>query len=293
MGTYGLDISHIIFEKGLEVHRYEGGWRSIHNCQEPVTCDPSRIFADYHLRPIVLTVNLPKSSRYFLVPDSTGRLLEIEMSELTQIAPFQNRLFVMQNFDLSYTVGAVIHHCHQLAQAYVKVCQEFSRIPFPSREISSPCVFSDQSEPYYEFAALITAARRFYTTARRPIWIAFGCGGSIPSSFEKTVTRCTKMPSNLRQQLDQSWSLYGEKLKDYRDCIEHYTQLGDHIPFAFMEHLDKRLWTAWLRIPDNPQAKSIKNFHYDYKLDALTYGWTVTNEVVKLACTLIKQLPNG
>jgi hypothetical protein len=293
MVNLGLDISHIILEKGLELRRENSDWLSTSNCHKPVTCEPSQISANYHLRPIVLTVNLTSSvSHCFLAPYSTGRLLEIEMSELTQIAPFQNGRFIMQSLDLSYTVGAVIHHCHQLAQAYVKVCQEFSHIPLPSREIPNPCVFSDQPEPYYAFEALTTAAMRFYMTARRPIWAAFGLGGPTPNSFEAVLARCSNLPIALQERLEQSWSQYGRKLKEYRDCIEHYVQLGGAIPSVSMEQLDNGLWLAWLRIPDNPQVRSAKAFRYDSKLDALTYGWTVADEVVKLAHTLIKQLPN-
>lgn len=288
------DISHIIFEKGIELHRNKSGWLSTHNCKEPVMCEPAQILANYKLHPIVLTVKSPPSiSHRFLAPASKGRLLEIEWSELTQIAPFQNHSFVALNLDLSYTIGAVIYHCHLLAQTYVNLCQEFSHSSYPKiHKNSNSCVFGDQPEPYYELEALINAARRFYTTARRPIWAAFGNSGSVPSSFENTVARCTKLPSALHKRLDQSWTAFGEKLKEYRDCIEHYIQLGGFMPHALMERLDNGLWTAWLRIPDNPQARSARNFRYDYKLDALTYGWTVTNEVVKLSHTLIKQLPN-
>lgn len=293
MVNIGLDISEIIFEKGVEVHREKSGWLSTCNCAEPVTCEPSQIFEGYRLRPIVLTVkSTPSISHRFLAPASKGRLLEIEWSELTQIAPFQNASFLTLNLDLSYTIGAVIYHCHRLAQAYVNVCQEFSRWP-ARHDPSSPCVFANQPEPYYEFEALINTARRFYTTLRRPVWAAFGDHCSVPSSFEKTVARCTKLPSALRERLDQSWTVFGEKLKEYRDCIEHYIHLGGLMPYAFMERLDNGLWTAWLRIPDNPQARSAESFRYDCDLDALTYGWTVTDEVVKLSHALIKQLPNG
>lgn len=293
MVNLGLDISQIIFEKGLEVRRENSDWLSTSNCRQPIQVDPIQITETHNLRPIVLTLELsPAHSHPFLAPTSKGRLLEIEMADLTQIAPFQNRRFVMWNLDLSYTVGAVIHHCHLLAQAYVDICRNFSRFPSPNGKVRSPCVFGNQPEPYYAFEALINAAMRFYMTARRPIWAAFGCGGPVPNSFEKTMDRCTKLPNALGQQLKRSWDVCGEKLKEYRDCIEHYVKLGDHIPFAFMELLDDQLWTAWLRIPDNPQARSGKAFRYDSKLDALTYGWTVTDEVVKLAHALIKQLPN-
>ena len=96
MVNIGLDISEIIFEKGVEVHREKSGWLSTYNCAEPVTCEPSQIFEGYRLRPIVLTVkSTPSISHRFLAPASKGRLLEIEWSELTQIAPFQNTSFLM------------------------------------------------------------------------------------------------------------------------------------------------------------------------------------------------------
>ena len=288
------DISQIMFERGIELHRDKSGWLSTSNCREPVACEPSQIFADYNLRPIILTFKInPSDSRCFLAPSSGGRLLEIEWSELTQVAPFHNSSFLTLNLDLSYTIGAVIYHCHRLAQAYVNVCREFSRSPYTRyKRDPSSCVFGYQPEPYYEFEALINTVRRFYTTLRRPVWAAFGDRSPVPSSFEKTVAKCTKLPCALRERLDHSWTAYGEKLKEYRDCIEHYIHLGGFMPQVFMERLKNGLWTAWSRIPDNPQAKSAESFRYDCGLDALTYGWTVTDEVVKLAHTLIKQLPH-
>jgi len=287
-----LDISHIIFEKGLELQRENGNWSSTSNCYKPAQVSPPQITKMYNIRPVVLTVELPVAgSKSFLAPISKGRLLEIDMADLTQIAPFQDHRFIMWNLDLSYTVGAVIHHCHMLAKSYVEVCRDFSHLPSPSRKMPRPCVFGDQPEPYYAFEALITAAIRFYMAARRPIWAAFGLGESTPNSFERVVARCTNLPDILRNELQLNLDKYGSKLKQYRDCIEHYVHLGGPIPPAFMEQLDNGLWLARFRIPDNPEARSANAFRYDSQLDALTYGWAVTDEVVRLARVIIEGLP--
>lgn len=285
-------VSQIIFERGVELQGDKGDWLSKSNCDKPTLCEPTQLLADYRLRPVVLTVNLnPSTTVDMLAPVSRGRLLEIEMSELTQIAPFQNAPFVMLNLDLSYTIGAVIYHCHRLAKAYVNVAQHFMR-GMAKLDVPSSCVFADQPEPYYEFEALIAAARRFYTTLRRPMWAAFGNRGSVPSSFEKTVAACTRLPDALQKRLRDSWTAHGKQLKDYRDCMEHHAHLAHVMPYAFMERLNNGLWTAWARIPDNPQAKSAKNFRYNGGLDALTYGWTIADEVIKVAGAVIEQLPH-
>jgi hypothetical protein len=49
--------------------------------------------------------------------------------------------------------------------------------------------------------------------------------------------------------------------------------------------LDQRL------IPDNPEDKSKRKFRYAGKIDALTYGWEIANEIVDVASTIVNAIP--
>lgn len=43
-----------------------------------------------------------------------------------------------------------------------------------------------------------------------------------------------------------------------------------------------------LRIPDNPECRSKAKFRYDRNMDALTYGWEATNELVEMSEAIIE-----
>ena len=48
-----------------------------------------------------------------------------------------------------------------------------------------------------------------------------------------------------------------------------------------------------LRIPDNPEAKSQSAFTFAKGLDALTYGWELSNEIVRVATAIMMAVPDA
>jgi len=254
---------------------------------------PAEVTMKYGVRPVLLT-SRPRlgDDRMFVLPIQGNQVLEIEHSELSQIAYAKDIPTLFHTFNLSYIVGAVFHHCKQLAEAYSEICRTFVSLPFPEEMDSDLVNLAHQPEPYYEFEGLITAARRAYDTTRYLIWHAFGPKkGSLPSSFEKTLRLCTCLPISLDERLHLSWSRFGNKVKKYRDCIQHYVPIGGLLPSARMVRLEGGVWSTSLIIPDNPEARSHTEFKYKSRLDALTYGWEVTNEVIEIAQAIVQAVP--
>ena len=58
-----------------------------------------------------------------------------------------------------------------------------------------------------------------------------------------------------------------------------------------MSRLDYKVWSASVWIPDNPEDKSQEKFIYDSEIDALTYGWELTSEMVKLVKMVVDEAP--
>ena len=89
--------------------------------------------------------------------------------------------------------------------------------------------------------------------------------------------------SSLVDRLGRSWTDVGAKLKDYRDCTQHFASTDIGMGAVTMWRIAPGVWTAWARIPDNPEVKSKAKFTYARGHDALTYGWEVANELISLA----------
>ena len=238
-----------------------------------------------------------------------GRIFSIDSTDFGQVE------FVSLNLDriltdwlitplrgLQYLVGATQYHCMRLANLYAETWREFYNPPFSLMNHKSDISFfvrlGSEEESYYEFDALITAAIRCYEAMRFPIWSVFGSrNGIVPKSgprknFEDTLNACENLPSTLKDSLRQNWASYGKKAKSYRDYIQHYFPLDRGFSQARMERLDENVWATSFLVPDNPEDKSPKKFRYDHKVDALTYGWELTDRLFLLVKLLTIEISN-
>jgi hypothetical protein len=77
-------------------------------------------------------------------------------------------------------------------------------------------------------------------------------------------------------------------LTDYRDCIIYNAPIDFGLGTGSMQKLDGGVWSVLMRIPDNPEVKSRAAFTFAKGLDALTYGWELTNEIVRVATAIMK-----
>ena len=115
-----------------------------------------------------------------------------------------------------------------------------------------------------------------------------GCG-STPRNFPLTLKKlvCSSdIPHELLSRLQGSQRQWYAKAKAYRDCVEHYRPLWDGFPCARLQWLSGGVLSVHLPIPDNPQEKSARKFEYKLELDALTWGWELTNKVVAVGRTI-------
>ena len=186
----------------------------------------------------------------------------------------------------------MVYHCQELSLLYSDICDTALEVRQVLAIEGNTFNLQGQSEAYYEFEALITAARRTYDALRYILWPVFGPGrGSTPSNFSKTLENCNRLTETLRDDLANSWMLHGEKLTAYRDCIQHYVPVTFGNETASLQRVDGGTWSVQLRIPDNPEAKSQRSFQFAGGLDALTYGWEVANELITVAGKVLAAIP--
>ena len=243
----------------------------------------------YQLRPI-LAVDARPIEDLDLLLSGAGANLGIQVSELYS-APTSDSLLLLKTFALAYDVGAILHHCANLAKAYSSIVSNFQHIrtiPGFATSDSDFASFGYQQEPYYELDALLSAGRRAYDKIGYCVWHAFeGAGGGMPDNMGQIVDRLKVCPRLLAEHLRNSWLTFGARLKDYRDCTQHFASVDMPLSTVMMKHLGDGVWRAWARIPDNPQVRSKKRFTYTLCLDALTYGWDVANEIAALATEVV------
>jgi len=183
-------------------------------------------------------------------------------------------------FDLEYLSAALVYHLEALARHYETIRDRFREI-IPGASVSKEANYQNQPEPYFEFDAVITAARRAYNSCRYLLWQRWGPATyfPLPNSFSRTVSLCESLDSNLRADLLASWDQCGIKLTAYRDCMQHYVPVDFGLATVSMKEVLPGIWSASARIPDNPEARSKKAFRFQGRLDALSFAWQVAVEV--------------
>lgn len=248
----------------------------------------------HQLRPVLATEARPTGDLDLLL-STVGPVcpvLNIQLSALYS-QPITDGLLLPKTFALAYDVGAALHHCVSLAKAYESIVNSYQRIraiPGFATSDSEFATFGYQQEPYYELDALLSAARRAYDKIGHYVWHAFeGGGGGRPDNMAQLVERLNSCPQPLTERLTNSWLAVGARLKNYRDCTQHFVSvdIGFGSGTVMMNRLADDVWKAWARIPDNPEVLSRKKFSYALGLDALTYGWEVANEVMALATEVV------
>lgn len=296
----------IVFEKGIELRCTREKWwafQSVSEKNEFITSEenpeeiPHKLFhsvyTKYHVRPILLTSSY-SSEHSMLLPSLPMRSLDVELSELDnknlEDISFQH----LSN--LIYSMGAMLYHCKQLAEVYCEVCRSFVSFPFGQLEKYDKAIYSENPETYFEFDALVTDVIRLYEVLRYVIWIKFGTPKNhVPRSYKdmlkKIPSQKKDFPPLLFNRLKDNWSIIGDRAKKYRDCLQHNSPIIRGRPYVRMSRLGDKVWSAAIWLPDNPEAKSQVKFIYDSEIDALTYGWELTSEMVKLVKMVVDEAP--
>jgi hypothetical protein len=277
-----MTIAKVVHEGGLTAH-------SVPESRE--------IHARHQLRPI-LAIEARPTGDLDLLLSGVGTVLNILVSTLYS-PPITDGRLLLKTFALAYDVGAALHHCVNLAKTYESIVNSYQRIraiPGFATSDSEFATFGYQQEPYYELDALLSAGRRAYDKIGHYVWHAFeGAGGGMPDNMAELVARLRSCPPPLAERLRNSWLAVGVRLKDYRDCTQHFASvdIGLGSGTVMMKRLADPVWKAWARIPDNPEVRSRKKFTYALGLDALTYSWEVANEVVRWQQRSSQRLPRS
>jgi len=93
-------------------------------------------------------------------------------------------------------------------------------------------------------------------------------GVSVPLSLHSAIGRLHKiaLPAQLKNCVHVYWSSHGKRLREYRDLDQHYSSVVRH---SFLM-LDEPRRLAVL-LPDNPEARSEKDFKFDRAVNALDF----------------------
>jgi hypothetical protein len=191
--------------------------------------------------------------------------------------------------NLSYHLGAVSYHCTELALVYADLCRDLTNINtrLPDGRHATHTTFGGAEDAYYEFDACVTAARRIYSALREPLWtFLHSRHGNCPSDLETVLDLADRLPSDLREAITASWKYMGQRARAYRNSIEHYVPVDFGMSSASMAKLSTGVWSAQIRIPDNPEANSRRLFTYAQNLDALEF----CRELASALSTLLRQV---
>jgi hypothetical protein len=291
-----------VYEFGLEATRQPHGW--VVSSAEPSACQvfasPSAVSEALGRLPCLITGRLDDGHETSLLLRADARTpFGLGVTDL--ITGSHERDAVFHAHHIAYLVGAVAYHCKRMAETYAAICRQYAAgcrqlaairgvaASSPDR-VSDRAIFLGQPEPYYEFDAAITAARRAYDISRFLIWRRFGGAGSLPSSFKRTVNAASNLPDDLRSRLEKSWTEFGERITDYRDCIQHYVPVDFGLTSALMEKVADAFWSVRIRIPDNPEARKKKAFTYAKGCDALSYSREVAEELLTVMTLVIDSM---
>jgi len=283
----------VIYERGITARIIGTEWHvmNLMGGRSERIDRPALISERYGVKPVVVIKRISRDKTIdLLLRKTTQAPFGLEITDVTQKVPKISSVF-FKGHNLIYLLEAVQYHCMQLARHYSRICKRFSEIPGDESNDCDSALFSGAPEPYFEFDSLVTAVRRAYDSCRYLLWQYFGAAGeNMPGSIDATLRLCSTLPPHLSERMKTSWSIYGEEVKEYRDCIQHYVPLDFGLSTIKMEKLDQGPWSARVLIPDNPSARSVEKFLYDKNRDALTYGWEVSNEILEVAMVLLEAI---
>lgn len=275
----------IVLERGIEFVK-DGGW----NCPlaevQPFPWTVGKFSSNHELSPVLVELEHPSPEPMtMLLPVSEGRMLDIRVQDLMQTLD-PKKLPFLEILNLQYVAAAVVYHCKNLAEAYVRIVRAFKNVPTPE---SDRVLFQFQIEPFFEFDSLITAGIRTLDTVRKPLWRLYGNAGSTPRSFRRALDKAAVLPLEKRESIESIWAEYCAHAKEYRDCIQHYVAPGADRGFADMRKLDPGVWSMSAWLPDNPEVRSHVSFRFDGQKDLLKNGWYFANSTLDIVDLIVEE----
>ncbi len=312
-------LVRVVFENGIEIVKEEpsGPWkyRQI-SCNLPRFHKPSEAAERFKVKPILIGFqadsgpirswsntlgndsNLPENFSEIGIENSLeNRMEEIQQAVMRQlrsprgVSNFENYLKLSQHI-----LGAVVYRLGRVAESYAKECNVFSMSSLPIYQINEPDkreFFQTCMAPIFELETLIRDAYRFYEYHRHVLWKAFNKGDQrgYSDDFFRVVEIC---PSPLKEYLLENWERYGRLLRDYRADIEHNEPITHSAYNFLLQKLDGALISGHCALVKNPRERNSNRRVYPIPgpsvPDALTFGWEVTTELVKVSEMIVENL---
>lgn len=283
-----MDISAATFRNGIEIRRVADRW----HLANPYV-DPAPSFATWQevqsklgTPPVTAEIVSAGRTQPMLLNPKSGRLFAIELSELMLSRNRPGALFHRRR--LAYGLGAMIHHCTNIAGSYARICERVAEMScIPEFDPGPHSIFQGNEEPYFEFDALVTAARRIYDAPSSMLWNAYGGRkGQAPNSLEEVLKRLTSLPEAIGNQLQSSWDQHGKRARDYRDSIVHWADIEHGLGSVDVLRHDIGVWAVLARLPDNPETRSRRQFTFARQVDALEYSIELTAELMSFVKTV-------
>lgn len=267
-------FEYIIFERGISLEKNDSRW-SCSTADKDVLFDSvNDVIVSTGYRPLLLNGAAGNANYYLVVPYNYGRFLDIYRSELSSIV----------SRSILFSMGACLFQIRELAKWCSKFCINHAQSkhkPDVNKIVTSP------ETPYFLFEALITDIVRGFNVLRYHMWQKWGSSGGVPNSFERTIDRLVSIPEDLITILEEKKEIL-IRAKKFRDCIQHYVDIGSS-SWVMLEKLPIGSWSAFVRVPDNPERRSSKYFKFNEELDALTLGWEFTSELCQTVATIFNR----
>lgn len=226
----------------------------------------------------------------FLLRPQPGRALDLEQQEfMAGIGSTSSVLRGNTAIAVAYHAGAVVHRCKRLCEEYVQCVRTFTWIPSLGSPDTDRVIMAGAAGPYYEFDATLASAMRFYDYLRFAIWRIAHPNDHPPSSMRKLLKSVDLLPAELGKRLKKTIPFF-KRAKEYRDCIEHYCPMHWANCGADMRRSERGVWRMHAWLPDNPEARKASAFEYNKGIDALSFAWELTAEIVSLATFLRDEL---
>ena len=261
----------VIFEHGVSLKRTDSGWLCTTADGEFSFNDISDVSKLLSFRPIMVTGQSGNAGIELVIPYTCGRFLDIFRSELSLHAS-RSVLFLM---------GACIYHLKGLILWSSRYCIDHAKDKYrPDRNK----IVSSQETPFYQFEALINDVVRAFNILRYPMWKKWGTASGVPNSYERTIDRLESISDDLKKTLEDKRQIL-EVAKRYRDCIQHYVDIGSS-SWVMLERLNSQIWSVLIRVPDNPECRSAKNFEFEQRIDALSLGWKYATALFETAAQI-------
>ena len=200
---------------------------------------PDELVAKTGARMVAVTLPDPCRGAFLTIPAAGGRFLEIFRAELqNSLAPGDDR-----------ALGSCLHRFQTFVELNADFTSDFNSRPIADAER----VVTTGERLFFEFEALTRDVVKGFTQLRYKIW---GRDHGCPRSFEEVLR---KLPSVTPELRVAETTL--EYAKNFRDCIEHNTDIGSG---SWVQHtrIAEGVWKTFIRVPDNPESKSRTKFTF-------------------------------